>query len=372
MHPHDQYSTWAEIDLTAIRGNVSYISQSTQTPVMAVVKANAYGHGALPISQAALQAGATWLAVARLEEALELRQAGILVPILLLGHLSPQRFGLAIQSNLSLTIWTVEQMIQISKAASHLGLTARLHFKIDTGMSRLGFQLDELDTAASVLRTAPTLHLEGAYTHFARADEPDPAPTLAQVSLFTQSLASLAHLGLHPDWVHASNSAAGLKFPSAHLNLIRLGIAMYGLPPSSATPLPESMRPALSWKTVLSHVKTLPAGRGVSYGHTYITRRAERIGTIPVGYADGLRRTYGNQALVQGQVVPVIGRVCMDQSMLQLDAVTEAQPGDEVVLIGQQSSAGISATDIASIWKTINYEVVCGIGSRVPRIYINE
>jgi alanine racemase len=214
--------------------------------------------------------------------------------------------------------------------------------------------------------------LEGVLTHFARADESDPAPTIVQETCFNDVIERLTAAGLRPPVIHAANSAATLTRPSAHFDLVRVGIAMYGLHPSSECPLPAEFRPVLSWKSQLSQVAQLPAGQGISYGHDYVTTRTERIGTIPVGYGDGFRRVSGNVVLVGGQQVEVVGRVCMDQALVQLDSVPEAKVGDGVVLIGSQGESCISAEDVAERWGTITHEIVCGISSRVPRVYVED
>jgi alanine racemase len=363
------YSTWVEVDLSAIENNIRRLSQLSGVQLMAVVKANAYGHGAVPVAQAALRAGAAWCGVARLEEALELRRAGLDCPILLLGYTPPDRLDEAVAQGVSLTLWSVEQAQAAAASGQRVGQPARVHIKVDSGMGRLGVQAEDVLALVRALPPAD-LQFEGVFTHFARADEADPGASAAQERRFDGALAALQASGRLPPVVHASNSAAGLTRPKERFKLVRAGIAMYGLHPSAECPLPDGFIPALTWKTILSQVKVLPAGRGVSYGHTYVTQGDERIGTAPVGYADGYRRTVGNVALVGGQRVPVVGRVCMDQIMLQLDGACLAQAGDEVVLIGQQDQACLRAEDLAKIWGTINYEVVCGIGARVPRLYI--
>lgn len=362
------HSTWVEVDLAAIENNIRRLAQLNNVQLMAVVKANAYGHGAVPVARAALQAGAAWCGVARLEEALELRRAGLDCPMLLLGYTPPGRLDEAVASRVSLTLWDMDQAQAAAAAGRRVGEPARVHIKVDSGMGRLGVQAEDVLSLVGSLPPADLL-FEGIFTHFARADEADPAATEVQEQRFNLALQALEATSSLPPLVHASNSAAGLTRPSARFNIVRAGIAIYGLHPSTECPLPDSFLPALAWKTVLSQVKVLPAGQGVSYGHTYITQRDERIGTAPVGYADGFRRMTGNVALVCGQRVPVVGRVCMDQIMLQLDDVRLAQAGDEVVLIGKQAEVCLSAEDLARIWGTINYEVVCGIGARVPRLY---
>jgi alanine racemase len=362
-------SNWVEVDLSAIRGNIRYYLDHTQVQVMAVVKANAYGHGAVPVAKSVLSAGATWCAIARVEEALELRRAGIESPLLLLGYTPPDRYDEMIARHVSITIWDPIQINLASQAAERLGKTAHLHLKVDTGMSRLGVQAEQSVDLARALASKPGIFFEGVFTHFARADESDPTPSDLQEQRFNSAIQAMDAAGLRPPLVHAANSAAGLTRPSAYYNLIRPGIAIYGLHPSAECLLPSNFRPALQWKTVLSQVKTLPPGRGISYGHTYTTRAAERIGTLPVGYADGFRRTPGNLALAGGKRVPVVGRVCMDQVMVQLDGVPEAVAGDEVTLIGRQGDETLWAEELARNWRTINHEVVCGLTARVPRYY---
>ena len=370
MQPQMHYATWAEVDLGAIAGNVRFFRKTTQRAVMAVVKANAYGHGAAPVARAALEAGASWLAVARAGEALELREAGLAAPILILGYTSPARWMELIRAGVSLTVWSEAQIAELAAAGRQAGEPAHLHLKVDTGMSRLGTEPEQAPLLAEKIRKLEGVLFEGIFTHFARADEADPAPTDAQSTRFRKVVEALEHAGMRPPWVHASNSAGTLRRPEAWYDLVRVGIAMYGLEPSRACPLPETIRPALAWKSSLAMVKTLPPGRGISYGHVYTTTRDERIGTIPVGYADGFRRIEGNVVLVRGRRVPVIGRVTMDQIMVQLDGVPEAQVGDVVVLIGRQQEECISAEEVAERWGTINYEVTSGLAARVPRLYI--
>lgn len=366
----ESYSTWVEVNLGAIEGNARLFLQHTGVDVMAVVKANGYGHGAVEAARAALRGGATWLAVARIEEALELRQADLESPILILGFCPPARLAEAIANDISLTVWDVDQIKAISQVGGNAGKTARLHLKVDTGMSRLGVQAEQAVDLVEFTHSLPRITLEGVFTHYARADESDPGPTDAQERSFRGVIEALVAKGLRPPYVHAANSAAGLTRPVGYFDLVRMGIALYGLRPSHECHLPEEFRPALSWKTQLSQVKTLPAGRGISYGHVYTTSAQERVGTLPVGYADGFRRLAGNRVLVGGCMAPVIGRVTMDQVMVRLDEVPQAEPGDEVVLIGHQGEARITAEQVAETWGTINYEVVCAIGPRVPRIYL--
>ena len=364
-----RYSTWVTVDLGVIKNNIRLILEHTGVQVMAIVKANAYGHGAVPVAQAALEAGASWCGVARVEEALELRRAGLVCPLLLLGHTPEARYEEMIQHQISMTVWDLQQIENISAVALRINQEARLHLKVDTGMSRLGAKPEEIIGLFQRVAHLPNVHIEGLFTHFARADEADLTPTEAQEKIFHTLMTDLDAAGFKIQLIHAANSAASLTHPKSYFNCVRIGVAMYGLHPSPECLLPTGFRPALTWKSVLSQVKTLPAGRGVSYGHEYVTAGEERIGTVPLGYADGFRRVPGNQVLVRGRKVPVVGRVTMDQVMVQLDSLPDASVGDEVVLLGTQAGNSITVEEIADRWGTINYEVTSGIAHRVPRSY---
>jgi alanine racemase len=334
---------------------------------MAVVKANGYGHGAVAAAGAALRGGAAWCGVARPEEALELRRGGIGCPILLLGWTAPQALAELIAAGISLSVWSSEQVSEAAAAARALGRRARLHLKVDTGMSRLGLPPDEIVELARTVAATEGVTQEGLFTHFACADDPGSPVTADQERRLRETASAVRAAGLRPGLVHAANSAAALTRPSSRFDLVRAGIALYGLEPSPTCPLPADFRPALSWRAVLTQVKTLPAGRGISYGHAYTTTRPERIGTVAVGYGDGFRRMSGGLVLVRGTRVLVVGRVCMDQILVQLDGVPQAKAGDEVVLIGAQAAERLRAEELAHAWGTISYEVVCGITARVPR-----
>jgi alanine racemase len=366
----DEYSTWVEIDLEAIQTNIRYFLQSTGKQFMAVVKAEAYGHGAVKIAKGAHAAGAGWLGVARVDEALELRAAGIDGAILILGWSPPVQMETLVKEDVSLTFWSGELLAQISHAAEKVGIRANVHLKIDTGMNRVGAPPQDALSLARAAEENPSLRLEGVYTHLARADEEDPKTTDLQLSVFQKILHSLESAGLRPGLVHCSNSAAGLRRPDAWYDLVRVGIAMYGLHPSNDCQLPDSFVPALTWKSRLAQIKVLPPGQGISYGHIYKTAAEEKIGTVSVGYADGFRRVEGGQVLVGGVRVPVVGRVTMDQIMVQLEEIPDAKVGDEVVIIGTQDGERISAENVAERWGTINYEVTSGISKRVPRVYL--
>lgn len=368
MRYHELYSTWTEIDLQALKNNILWLRKITGVQVMAVVKANGYGHGAIPIARAAVDGGAAWLGVARIEEALELRAAQLPKPILLLGYTPPQRYKEAIENEISLTVWEKSQIDAAETTSESLGKVGLLHIKVDTGMNRLGIEPENAAKLAAYINSKPHLIVEGIFTHFARADETERFVTDTQERRFVEAVKSLENLGIHPEWVHASNSAGALTRSGVPFNMVRAGIAMYGLHPSSQCMLPPGFQPVLTWKSVISRIRIIESGEGISYGHVYITANRERVGTVPVGYADGFRRIIGNEVLVAGKRVPVIGRVCMDQLMISLEQVPEAKTGDEVVLLGKQGQEQITAEEIAERWGTINYEVTCGIGVRVPRI----
>jgi len=371
MNSKDAYSNWLEIDQGAIIDNIGQMLELTGVRLMAVVKANGYGHGIAEVVRVAESAGATYCGVARVEEAFELRRAGIEAPIMVLGCTPDDCLVDAVGQNIALTLFHSEQVNVLSAAAGVAGRPARVHVKVDTGMSRLGAPPALAFELLRRLTEAPGVEVEGIFTHFARADEPDEPTTAVQERRFLDLLAEVEVVGLRPPLAHAANSAATLTRPGTHLDMVRIGIALYGMAPSPGTPLPTGFRPALTWKARLTHIQKYPPNSGVSYGHVYKTRGEETIGVVPVGYGDGYRRVEGNQVLVHGQRVPVVGRVCMDQLMVQLDDVPQAQVGEEVVLIGSQGDEQISAEEIAVRWGTINYEVTCGLGARVPRVYSN-
>ena len=369
MKVHMPYSNWVEIELVAIKNNVRYFCDSSDVNVMAVVKANAYGHGSLPVVETALRAGASWCGVARADEALELRSAGVKCPILVLGFTPVSMIEQLIASNVSMTGWDVEHLKDVDVIAQRLGLRARIHLKVDTGMGRVGVHYQDAFHIANYLYGAQGLLFEGLSTHYARAYEADLTPTLDQEDCFRNVVELLTEAGICPGFVHSSNSAAIINRPDLSWNMIRLGIAMYGLDPSDDCKCPVDLRPALTWKAQLIQVKQVPSGTGISYGHNYVTTGQEIIGTVPTGYADGYRRHGKKIVLIGGKRVPVIGTVCMDQFMVRLDGVPDAVVGDEVVIIGSQGADYISAEEVASRWSTINYDVVSSIGSRVPRVY---
>lgn len=366
------YSTWLEVDLGAIKNNIKQIRIMTGTDVMAIIKANGYGHGVLAVAEVATQAGASWLGVARIEEALNLRAAGIRSELMVLGYTPPVLIPEAIQNNIHVAIYEQDMTKAYVTYAEKVEGRLKAHLKVETGMGRLGMAPEFAQEFLYEYKNHPKVGIDGIFTHFARADEPQVDSAEKQLAIFKDLLTGLRKADLCPPLVHAANSAAVLNFPDAYFDMVRPGIAIYGLDPSVETKVPATFRPALTWKARLTSLRTLPPGHGVSYGSIYITSDHERIGVIPVGYGDGYRRLPGQQVIVRGKLVDVVGRVCMDQCMLQLDKVPDAQPGDEVILLGRDGDQEISANDLAARWGTINYEVLCGLADRMPRIYLEQ
>ncbi|MED0701178.1 MULTISPECIES: alanine racemase [Aeribacillus] len=363
--------TWAEINLDHIETNIHGLKEHlpNETEIIAVVKANAYGHGDVEVAQAALSAGAAKLAVAFLDEALKLRQAGIKAPILVLGAVRPEDVTVAGENGISVTAYSAEWL---ESAGKYLGKTSvNIHLKLDTGMGRIGIRdKKELEQAISLIKGQQLFRLEGIFTHFATADEHDTAYFEQQYERFLELLQIVDTDGLI---IHCANSAATLRFPTKTFNAVRFGISMYGLAPSEfiKSTLPFPLYEAFSLHSKIVHIKKIKKGEKVSYGATYAAKEEEWIGTVPIGYADGwIRKLTGSEVLVDGRRVPIIGRICMDQLMIKLP---EKKPvGTKVTLIGSQGNDMISVDEVAKRLETINYEIPCMINWRVPRIYIRN
>lgn len=367
--------TVAEVDLDAIRHNVRQFRRHLPESVrlMAVVKADAYGHGAVPVARAALSAGADSLAVAFLDEALELREAGVSSPILVMGYTPPRAVGEAIKNDVTLTVYSEEVVEALGCQVAREGRSVDVHVKVDTGMGRIGLLEEDFPAFLRHFARFPRLRIGGVYTHFACADEPDKGYTHFQHRCLLRFLDQLREAGMDTPLVHCSNSAAAIALPEYRHALVRIGIGMYGYYPSEELNRRViRLKPALTLKTRIVRLKRPPKGTGISYGKTVTVDGSRWIATIPVGYADGLSRRLSNRgsALVKGRRVPIVGRVCMDQTMLD---VTEAMPvsvGDEVVLYGRQGDEVICVDEVARLLDTISYEVTCAVGWRVPRVYL--
>jgi len=367
---NEAYPTWLEIDLRAIQNNIHQIQKITGKAVMAIVKANGYGHGLLQVGKAAEAAGAPWLGVARLEEALDLRRGGVKCHILVMGYTMPERIPEVLASKVTLTVYDHGLASEYAAQARFFNQRLPVHIKIDSGMGRLGFFPEDGVESIRRLSAEEGLSIDGIYTQLSCSDEPDLPDTNWQLERFQGLLEGLDSVGLKPAMVHAANSAAALYFPKARYDIVRCGIAIYGLHPSDLAPLPDGFCRALTWKSHIVSVKYLPKGHGVGYNNQYVTQNVERIGTVAGGYADGMRRRLGNYALVQGQRVNMVGGMCMDQCMIQLDKLPDAKIGDEVVFIGRQGQEEITPEELGRNWGSNNYEVVCGLATRLPRLYI--
>ncbi len=368
--------TRAEVDLGALVRNVRALrSVAPGVALLAMVKADAYGHGAGLIARALETEGVEMLGVALVEEGLALRQAGVGAEILVLGGAYEGGWEAMVQASLYPAVFREDQLEALAAAARKLGTVPRAHLKVDTGLARLGAQPGEVPALLARAR-ALQVDLQGVMSHFANADLADAGVTQEQLKKFRAVLAQVDAAGFRPRWRHLANSAAMVALPSAregeHLNLVRPGLALYGLSPAPWIVLPQPLEPVLSWKTAVVHLKTVPPGTAVSYGGTWTARRPTRIATLPVGYADGYPRRLSNrgQVLVRGQRVPLVGRVCMDLCMVDVTDVPGVALGDEVVLLGRQGTEEVGAVELAGWLETIPYEVLCGVGARVPRVAV--
>lgn len=375
---------WVEVNLGAIEHNTRRLSAiiGRGVELMAMVKANAYGHGAVEVSRAALRGGATWLGVVSVGEGIELRRAGIAAPILAVGATLPRWARAGVEHDLTLTIFSLDAARAIADAARTLKRQARVHIKVDTGMTRLGIPPEQAVEFARAVRGLGNIEIEGVFTHFAMADTPDAHGvegwgreyTQQQLARFREVIDALDRAGIRVRYRHSANSPATLNLPEARFNLVRSGILIYGLNPSDEVPCPRDFIPALSFKTEIAQMKEVAAGTYVGYGCTFRTARASRIAVLMVGYADGFRRAprhYG-AVLVRGTRAPIVGRVCMDHTMIDVTDIAGAQAGDEVVLIGRQDAEEIRAEEVARNLGTNNYETVATISARIERRYTRE
>ena len=366
-------STRVKIDLDAISANFDAIAAKTQVPVMAVIKADAYGHGAIQVAQL-LQDRAAFFGVSSMLEATELRRAGLTNPILILGHTPVKAFGTAIREGIRPTIFRLEDAQALSRAAVEAGIPAPFHFAVDTGMSRIGFPAtaEAADVCAEIAKL-PGLVPEGIFSHFATADCADLSRSRQQAEQFDSFCELLKAREVHIPIRHLNNSAGLMNFDT-HYEMVRAGIVTYGMYPSEeVSPELLTLKPALQFLSKVTFVKTLPAGREISYGGTFVTTKDTRVATVPVGYADGYRRSLSGKfhCLIHGKKAPILGRICMDQMMVDVTEIPETQPGDRVTLVGTDGKETITMEQIAAAADSFNYEFVCGISRRVPRIYVS-
>jgi alanine racemase len=367
--------TWAEISLPALKHNYLTIRNHLSAPaqLMAVVKANAYGHGAVECTRALEEINADWFGVALVEEGIELRRTGITRPIFCLGGFWRGQAEDVVARDLTAAVYRLDQAEELNARAGALGRVVNFHLKVDTGMGRLGVRLDDLAEFARALRQFNHIKLDGVMTHFAAADSAATDYTERQIGRYEEAVEILRGLGLAPSWRHLANSAGIHAYPQSHGNLARVGAAMYGLTRDSLSPNlePFDTRPVMSLHSRVVMLKTVPAGTPVGYGCAFTTARESRIATLPIGYADGLRRLHSNngRVLLRGHFAPIVGRVSMDLTIIDVTDVPGAELGDEVILIGEQNGLRISAEDLAEQIGTISYEIVTGISARVPRVY---
>jgi alanine racemase len=359
--------TWIEVDLDAIRHNVRLLKPE-RAQLMAVVKANGYGHGDVPVARAALEAGAAWIGVALVEEGLELRDAGIEAPILVLSEFPSGSEGAALAAGLTPSLYTDTGRERLAQAGA--GREVGVHVKVDTGMHRVGVYPPEATTGFVDRMAATSLRLDALWTHFASSTE-DEKTTLLQLETFLAVVEDVRAAGHQPRLLHAANSGSTILYPETHLDLVRTGIAIYGVEPGGGAGADLGLRPALTWRSAVTMIRRLPAGEAVSYGHRYRLERDANIATVPVGYADGYPRLLSSRAdvLIRGQRCRVAGSVTMDQLIVDCGELT-VEAGDDVVLLGRQGDESVSAEELAGLTGTIGYEIVAGIGGRVPREYV--
>ena len=377
--------TWAEIDLDALSHNFQTVraAANPQTEICCVVKADGYGHGAVRMAKELEMQGAGWFAVSNLEEALQLRQGGISRPVLVLGFTPAEEAAVLAREDISQCVYSGEYAQELSQYAQGAGVQVKIHAKIDTGMGRLGFTFQDInrdEAAIGAVKTActlPGLLPEGIFTHFAVSDEGRAGDsfTMRQFGCFKEMTEALGREGLRFSVRHCANSAAVFDYPLSHMDMVRAGVVLYGLMPSQSLRSAPNLRPVLSLRSVVSHVKTILPGATLSYGRTFTAQQEMRVATVPVGYADGYSRRLeqgGAQVLIQGRRCPVLGRICMDQLMADVSALGEVPTGERVTLIGRDGAEEMTAAELASWEGTINYEVVCALSKRVPRVYLKD
>lgn len=375
--------TWAQINLDAIDNNISQIRSvmSPSAKLCAVVKADCYGHGYAYTAQEMSSAGADWFAVSNLAEALQLRRVGITKPVLILGYTPPEKARELVFNDISQSVYSVEYAKALSDNAALAGVQVNAHIKIDTGMSRIGLRYhDSIDdyesvSAAAAVCSLPGIRPEGVFTHFANADCADGEVfTRIQYELFLNMIGRLKDMGIEFEYRHCSNSAAILQYPEMNLDMTRAGVILYGVYPSAAVPHNIKLLPVMELKTVISMLKDIPAGTPVSYGGTFTSERDMRVATVPIGYADGYPRRLSNRMdmLVNGKRARVLGNVCMDQTILDVTGIDGVSEGRQVTVFGADNGAYISVDEIAGKAGLINYEVLCSLSRRVPRVYIKN
>ncbi len=373
------HRTWAEINLDIIAENIRIIRSKTNenARLAAVVKADAYGHGTKNVVREMILNGCEYLMVACINEAMQLRTFEKTVPILILGYTSPLDMQKAVEADVSLTIYSVSDAHALSDAAKKCGKPAKIHIKLDTGMNRIGFRADAEDTVRCIkeISMLENIEIEGIFTHFAKADEKDSSYTLMQYGKFTDCCKALENENIKIPLKHVCNSAGILKFKDMHCDMVRSGIISYGLAPSDEMDIRKfNLMPAMSIKTSVTRIQYIKKGEKISYGGTYAADRDMKIATLPIGYADGYSRLLSNKGkvIIGGKYANIVGRICMDQCMIDVTDVNNIDVGDEVVVIGRDAGKEISCEFLADLMGTINYEIACMVNRRVPRVYIKN
>ncbi len=363
---------YAKIDISAIEKNIAGVRRriSDSTKIMAIVKADAYGHGSAVLASE-IERAVDWFGVSNVSEAVELRRAGVASPILVLGHVDPCEFSTSVKNNVTLAMFDYTDAKKLSETAAKFGKTVDIHIKVDTGMSRIGYSVCErsADEVARIV-SLPNLSVTGIFTHFARADESDKSSAETQINAFELFNKMLADRGVTIPIRHTMNSAGIMELDTPY-EMVRMGIMLYGQYPSDEMDRSYKLYPAMQLISSVSMVKSLDAGVGISYGHTYVTDKPTKVATVPVGYADGYPRCLSNKGhvLIGGKRCPVVGRVCMDQMMVDVSELNNVSVGDEVVLFGEQNGEYLSCDEVAAAANTISYELLCSISRRVPRVY---
>jgi alanine racemase len=378
-NPEDRYfRVTANINLDAIRNNILNIRKlaGESTKIMAIIKADGYGHGALSIAKSLDNLGVDAFGIAIIEEGIELRKAGIQKPILILGYTPKEQYNQLVQYDVSQTIFQLSSAIDLSEAALKQNKKAGIHIKVDTGMNRIGF-FDTEESIEDIKKIAllEGIRIEGIFSHFASADETDKTFAKKQLERYLKFVNRLEQEGVSIPIKHISNSAGIIELPEAKLDMVRSGIATYGLYPSEYVDSDKlQLLPAMEIKTHVSYVKTVGPGNGISYGSTYVTNKDTRIATIPVGYGDGYPRQLSSKGrvLIHGKSVPIIGRICMDQFMVDVTEIENVKQGDEVTLIGKDGTEFISIEEVAALVNSFNYEIACNVGKRIPRVYYRD
>ncbi|HEX7233183.1 MAG TPA: alanine racemase [Candidatus Binatia bacterium] len=372
--PHGR-PTYCGIDHEALRWNLRQIRDKTgsRVKILCMVKANGYGHGAVEISHTLASVGADAFGVATLEEAVQLRKAGIQAPVIVLAGVFPDQFNTFVEYNLIPVIHDIVTLRELDKQSSYRQVQLAVHLKVDTGMGRLGFLAADADQWISDIKQTKSLQVQGVFSHFSHAESVQRDYTRKQLKIFQRVVEQLRSASLLPPMVHLANSAATITLPEAYFDMVRPGLILYGVYPSAEMREQIALKRVLSWKTKILQLKKVPSGASISYGQTFITERESLIATLPLGYADGYPRLLSNrgEALVRGERAPIAGRVCMDLTMLDVTDIRNVRQGDEVVLLGRQGGAEITADEIAAWSNTISYEILTSIGARVPRIHYN-